>query len=386
MTSASQETAAKTAAKASGAPQAQRRAAPRPKAPAKSARRAPWTSRLAEAFAALFRGQQSPRRGQEAAQSAPKAPSKSELEAAEAAAREAKREFLYGLTHGQDHRLFDHELAAAIEAGFDINMPSPVGQRLIHSTAAGREDMCRSLIARGAKLDLADKFGLRPLHHAAKNHPKCCVALLDGGAKPNGLSKDGQTPLTLAIERSYPEAVAGLLRLGPHQARQGREAPRADPNRARGDGSFPVHVATARAREGAGLRSLEMLLEAQADPNVADAKGRTGLHLAARAGATEAVDRLLDAGADPSARDDRGQTAAEGAQTAGSLARDSVAACISRLRRAEAEKAREALESQRAAQEAEKREQERAKGPAAELLSGRFGQRSAFNFNHKRGY
>jgi uncharacterized protein len=109
--------------------------------------------------------------------------------------------------------------------------------------------------------------------------------LLDGGADPDAPAY-GRTPLIRAIEAGQPGAAALLLGRG------------ADPSvglhPAYGQGVTPLNFAVVQG-PGAPVRAL---IEAGADPEARDAKGRTPLMRAIRWGPIEAVRALLDRGVD----------------------------------------------------------------------------------------
>ena len=133
-----------------------------------------------------------------------------------------------------------------------------------------------------------------PLHTAVRwNDVSQLQALLRDGADPDIVEEwKGQTPVLLAAEIGNRQAMKALLDAG------------ADPEIANGRGQKAMHLVVRRDDS----EGLNLLVEAGADPNSRDAHGQTPLHLAFESGAADLVQELLDAGADPFARREGGDT------------------------------------------------------------------------------
>jgi ankyrin repeat protein len=145
-----------------------------------------------------------------------------------------------------------------LDAGVDVNGAEPRrGQNaLMWAAAEGHPDVVDFLIQRGAKVNAATQSGYTALAFAAmKNDAPSVQHLIQAGANPNYTlpDKDETKMLTLA-------------------------------------GSYKSHAAAIA------------LLDGGANPNLADRKGLTPLHLAAEAGAVDLVRKLLSKGANLNAR------------------------------------------------------------------------------------
>lgn len=165
-----------------------------------------------------------------------------------------------------------------------VQRPPSAKNALVHACARGDLDTARALIAKGASLGPVGAYGLTPLHMAAftSGSPELVGLLLKAGADVNAVIT-GKTGPSL-----YHLTTTGRL-YGRH-LRPGETALNAA---AQGLGRFfRRHV----------LEIMAALLDAGADPNLADMYGNTPLIRASGAavvGHAEAVPLLLAAGADP---------------------------------------------------------------------------------------
>lgn len=98
----------------------------------------------------------------------------------------------------------------------DVNLPGSESSGCTPLIAAAQEnnpETIRTLISRGASLELADTSGYTPLHHAAATGSYAAAhALLAAGANPNSQTLKGQSPLYVAILAKSSEMVRLLLR------------------------------------------------------------------------------------------------------------------------------------------------------------------------------
>ncbi len=148
--------------------------------------------------------------------------------------------------------------------------------------------------------------GATPLHLAARRgHCAAVVWLLEHGASPSIRDRDGGTPLAAAVASEDLPTMRAVLAAAVAQGGS------AEVNAADESGLTALH-------EAAGLPNLEMvqlLLNADADPNTASSDGCTALMLCAAAQRQHGVTAarcclaLLKVGVDPHKRTETGQTA-----------------------------------------------------------------------------
>ena len=220
-----------------------------------------------------------------------------------------------------------------IEHGSDVNATSKRKKTaLMCACQKGNVDTINVLLNAGANTNIADANGSTCLHHAARNY--CCTeviqAIMSHGVDVNATNKKNVTPLMIACENGNKDAINALLNA------------RADPNIADANGftclSFAVYGgcsegvlktiiehlsdvnATSKQKKTALMCACEkgnvdminvgLLLNAGANPNIADANGSTFLHYAARNDScTEVVQAIISHGADVHATDKNNVTA-----------------------------------------------------------------------------
>lgn len=166
---------------------------------------------------------------------------------------------------------------------------------------SGNADVCRVLLEGGADPNLVDKEGMNSFHAAAYGRKaEICQMLLEHGADPKATTKDGDPlgkgPMYWALRgvrgpvdaenlaKLY-ETIDVLLNYGisPEEGLAGTE---------------PALLFAARYGH---LPLARRLLEAGANPDVADADGTTALHLAVDERSEAMCELLITMGANPSA-------------------------------------------------------------------------------------
>jgi ankyrin repeat protein len=107
--------------------------------------------------------------------------------------------------------------ALADLAGADVDRANPVGETpLMMAALKGRLDLCRKLIALGAKVN---RSGWTPLHYAASGEEIAVVELmLDSGAEIDSRSPNRTTPLMMAAGYGNSDMVPLLLKRGANAA------------------------------------------------------------------------------------------------------------------------------------------------------------------------
>ncbi|MCO5090297.1 ankyrin repeat domain-containing protein [Bosea sp. (in: a-proteobacteria)] len=194
--------------------------------------------------------------------------------------------------------------------------PAQAASDLIAATEAGRTEAVKALIAQGADLEARDAQGRTALLVAvAGNHVGAAKALLAAGANLNAQAANRDTPWLLAGAAGRAEIVAAMLPLKPDLSLR---------NRYGGSALIPAceraHVETVKLLLTSGIdvnhvndlgwtclleivilgdggprhqQVAKLVLDAGADPNLADRDGATPL-AHARARGQGAVARLIE--------------------------------------------------------------------------------------------
>ncbi|KAK4418354.1 Ankyrin repeat domain-containing protein 55 [Sesamum alatum] len=179
------------------------------------------------------------------------------------------------------------------EIKLDVDVIDDRGRTPLHHAVLHRHvDIAEYLLSVGACSSACDKWTYTPLHYAAEIGDILLLVMLMSGGASIDVESDYGTPLQRAIAYRNKDAVEVLLDHEADADLAGREF-------------FTPLLCSIFANS---FDCLELLLKAGADPNI---RGRgmncmTPLGQAAADGATRMVDCLLKFGADPDAIDDSG--------------------------------------------------------------------------------
>jgi ankyrin repeat protein/ABC-type amino acid transport substrate-binding protein len=179
-------------------------------------------------------------------------------------------------------------LAAGVKANVRADV-RPNHSALISASAHGHLEMVQLLLENGPGIELRDDQGNAALAYAvSKGHTAIVDALLKAGANARTLDESGRSPLHEAVD---PDSAELLLAAGAELDARDKSS------------STPLLSALERKKPEVA----KVLLRHKADVRIANFRGSTALHVAARF-STELSSLLLDAGAPFDARDSGAQT------------------------------------------------------------------------------
>lgn len=161
---------------------------------------------------------------------------------------------------------------------------------LMIAAGVGSVEEVKLLLAAGLDVNAAEseKGQNALMWAAAEGHPDVVDLLIQKGANINAATKSGYTALAFATMKNDSKAVRLLIKAG------------ADPNYALPDKDKTKMLPLSAAYDS--TEAAIALLDGGANPNVADRRGRTPLHIAAQEGSLELVRKLVSKGADLNAR------------------------------------------------------------------------------------
>lgn len=189
-----------------------------------------------------------------------------------------------------------------IRHGADVNatwVESNIERTLLcEAVRKGKEWAVNLLLENGANPQAFDGMGRQALHYAIEEcHEPMVKVLLDhGGVKDATVNPMLKTTMNLAVSRGNPAIIEMILKAG------------VDPNKMEGRGETPLHYLI-----GLGSTHLaqivNLLLEFGAQVNIRNQYTDTPLHIAVNFCRPEVVQMLLDAGADPHLANVSGESA-----------------------------------------------------------------------------
>lgn len=169
------------------------------------------------------------------------------------------------------------------------------GCTLLHFAAVGGQvEVARTLLGRGANVNIPNRDGLTPLHLASRTLDLEMARFL--------LSNGADSSLNV---RDYTGGNTPLLEASVVQTTERRRVV------STGTGVVYVTGVDRKAEEQKAIQLAELLITAGADPNIPTHRGNTPLHIAAYMGHAEMVKFLLGKGAEPSRQNEQGETPEE---------------------------------------------------------------------------
>ena len=221
-----------------------------------------------------------------------------------------------GYTHLHHGDCSKENLQAIIDHGVDINASNKMNvTALMVACQRGNTDVINILLNAGADPNIADEKGAACIHHAVGGgcRKEVLLRLISRGADVNATTKINRTALKIACLNRNEDAINVLLNAG------------ADSNIADADGDTCLHTAlgniciadpTTAAYEGytclhhggCSTENLQVMIDHGADVNALNNQNATALMIACHKRNTDAINVLLNAGADPNIADDKGAT------------------------------------------------------------------------------
>ena len=187
-------------------------------------------------------------------------------------------------------------LQTIINHGVDVNVTNEHKiTALMLACEKGNKDVINILLDAGADHNITDAYGDTWLHYAARNywHPEVLHSLISHGVGVNATNRKNITAFMTACAKGNKDIINVLLNAG------------ADPDKADTDGDTCLHYA---ARHYCHMEVVQALISHGIDVNVTNKKNVTSLMISCRERNKDDVDVLLNAGADPNIADDDGDT------------------------------------------------------------------------------
>ena len=168
---------------------------------------------------------------------------------------------------------------------------------LIRASRQGDIIKVRCLLGHAANVNMSSFSQSTALHYAGSNL-EVARELLKAGADPNSLDIDGLTPIQYVASEGTEDQIEMIKLLHGNGASVNHQTPR---------GYTPLFQASdILAIEG--TEPLQALLDIGADPNIADERGTSPMHVCTLMAPVDAIELLLSAGADINQKDHCGGT------------------------------------------------------------------------------
>ena len=177
--------------------------------------------------------------------------------------------------------------------GANVNAKSTIKKTaLMVACLNGNEDAVKLLLNAGADPNISDADGCTSLHDAVDKgfSRETLQLIMNHGADVNATNKYNETALLVACQKLNADAISVLLNV------------RADPTIADYEGYTCLH------HWGCSKENLQAMIDHGADVNATNKKSITPLMHACENGDVDAINILLDAGADPNIADEDGYT------------------------------------------------------------------------------
>jgi ankyrin repeat protein len=201
-----------------------------------------------------------------------------------------------------------------IKAGANVNTADELQRStpLMWASQSGSVDAVQMLLKAGALVDVRDNLGRTPLIWAqvtpgyrGRSNPEVVSVLIDAGANVNASDPDGVTALILAARADLTESIKLLLAKGAQVNAKDRWGN--SPLTSAFDSHYYAHADKDTVHHPTPL-TIRTLLTAGADIHAGNSVAIPVLMLAARTNSLEALKMLLEAGAQINATDQRGRT------------------------------------------------------------------------------
>ena len=182
-------------------------------------------------------------------------------------------------------------IRTVIDYGADVNITNKENETALTIACGNQsEGALDALLKAKANPNIADANGDRCIHKAVKHDcsKEVLQAIINHGADLNATNKENTTALTIASAKRNADTINVLLNAG------------ADPNIVAADGNTGIHHAV---RGDYSNEVLQALIDHGAEVNSINGETKTALMIACEEGNMGAINVLLNAGADPDTAD-----------------------------------------------------------------------------------